>query len=104
MHPFISQQMAQQHIKDLQHEVEVDQVATQLNKAGGTHRRWDNLGFLRGLRVRSRLMYRRPVTLQTTRTDEVNLAEIKPAVMTTFSAMHEVGLVSDTKSHSKDSH
>lgn len=40
-------------------------------------------------------MYRRPVALQTTRTEEVSLAEIKPAVMTTFSAMHEVGLVSE---------
>ena len=95
MHPFISQQMAQQHMKDLQHEVEVDQAAAHINKAGGTYRRRDNLGFLRDLYVRTRLMYRRPVALQTTRTEEVSLAEIKPAVMTTFSVMREVGLVSE---------
>jgi hypothetical protein len=98
MHPFISQQMAQQHMKDLQHEVEVDQVATQMNKAGSTHYRWDNLGFLRDLYVRTRLMYRRqrrPVAQQTTRAEEVSLEEIKPAVLTTFSVMREVGLVSE---------
>lgn len=95
MHPFISQQIAQQHMKELQHEVEVAQAATHINKAGGTHRRWDNLSFLRDLYVRTRLMYRRPVAQQTTRAEEVSLAEIKPAVMTTFSVMREVGLVSE---------
>jgi hypothetical protein len=95
MHPFISQQMAQQHMKDLQHEVEVDQAAAHIHKAESTHHRRDNLNFLRDLYVRTRLMYRRPVAQQTTRTEEVSLAEIKPAVMTTFSVMHEGGLVSE---------
>lgn len=95
MHPFISQQMAQQHMKELQHEAEVAQAATHINKAGGAHRRWHNLGFLRDLYGRTRLMHSRPIALQTTRTEEVSLAEIKPAVMTTFSVMREVGLVSE---------
>ena len=98
MHPFISQQMAQQHMKDLQCEVEVAQAANQLHKAESSHYRRDNLGFLRDLYVRTRLMYRRPVrpvAPQTTRAEEVSLEEIKPAVLTTFSLMREVGLVSE---------
>src|SRR6266516_2615244 len=95
MHPFLNQQLAQQHIDDLRHESEVAQLGDQIKKAGSTLHRWDYLSFLRGLYSWPGRLYRRPTPVQTARLDEVNLEEIKPAVLSTFLAMHEVGLVSE---------
>ena len=95
MHPFLNQQLAQQHIDDLRHESEVAQLGDQIKKAGSARHRWHYLRFLRGLYSWPALLYRRPTPVQTARLDEVSLEEIKPAVLSTFSAMHEVGLVSE---------
>lgn len=95
MHPFLNQQLAQQHIDDLRHESEVAQLGDQIKKAGSARHRWDYLRFLRGLYSWPGLLYRRPTPVQMTRLDEVSLEEIKPAVLSTFLAMHEVGLVSE---------
>src|SRR2546429_8662715 len=94
MHPILNQQLAQQHIDDLRHENEVAQLGDQIKKAGSAHQWRDYLSFLRGLYRRPGLLYKRPTPVQTARLDEVSLEEIKPAVLSTFSAMQEVGLVS----------
>ncbi len=44
---------------------------------------------------RTRLVFRRPVVLSKPMHEEVLLAEIKPALQATFSAMYREGLISD---------
>jgi hypothetical protein len=95
MHPLFNQQLAQQHMDDLRHEAEIAQTAAHMNTAENSKRHEDKLGFLQSLYSRTSLSYRRTVTQQTTRPDEVSLEEIKPAVLTTFSVMREGGLVSE---------
>ncbi len=68
MHPLFNQQLAKQHMEDLQREAKIAQAALLTNMAGEVHHR----------------LY-----------EEVRLEEIKPAVLTTFSVMHEVGLISE---------
>ena len=79
-------------MEDLQREAKIDQAALLTNMAGEVHHRLYPLSFLRywynGART-LRTLYQRPGH------EEVRLEEIKPAVLTTFSFMHEVGLISE---------
>ena len=95
MHPLFNQQLAKQHMEDLQREAKIAQAALLTNMAGEVYHRLYPLSFLR-------YWYNRARTLRTLRTlekrpghEEVRLEEIKPAVLTTFSVMHEVGLISE---------
>jgi len=93
MYPLFNQQLAKQHMEELQREAEIAQAAS---LTGEVHHRVYPLGFLRYWynRVRTlRTLYKRPAVLPGH--EEVRLEEIKPAVLTTFSVMHEVGLVSE---------
>ena len=92
MHPLFNQQLAKQHMEELQREAEIAQAAL---LTGEVHHRLYPLSFLR-------YWYNRARTLRTLRNlerrpghEEVRLEEIKPAVLTTFSAMYEVGMVSE---------
>src|SRR5215470_7502894 len=88
MYPLFNQQLAKQHMEDLQREAKIAQAAS---LTGEVHHRLYPLSFLRYWYNRVRTLYKRPAAGH----DEVRLEEIKPAVLTTFSAMHEVGLVSE---------
>ena len=87
MHPFFNQQMARQHIDDLQHEAELAHLTAHPRQPRSAY-----LRLLRGLYDRTSLLYRRPVVRY--KPQHVKLEEIKPALVSTFSVMHEVGLVS----------
>ena len=92
MHPLFNQQLAKQHLEDLQREAKIAQASLLTNMAGEVHHRLYPLSFLR-------YWYNRARTLRTLDRrpghEEVRLEEIKPAVLTTFSVMHEVGLISE---------
>lgn len=96
MYPLFNQQLAKQHMEELQREAKIAQAAI---LTGEVHHRLYPLGFLRYWYNRARTLrtlrtlYKRPVVLPGH--EEVRLEEIKPAVVTTFSVMHEVGLVSE---------
>ena len=96
MYPLFNQQLAKQHMEDLQREAKIAQAAL---LTGEVHHRLYPLSFLRYWYNRARTLrtlrtlYKRPVVLPGH--EEVRLEEIKPAVVTTFSVMHEVGLVSE---------
>ena len=87
MYPLFNQQLAKQHMEELQREAEIAQAAL---LTGEVHHRLYPLSFLRYWYNRARALYKRPAAGH----EEVKLEEIKPAVLTTFSVMHEVGLVS----------
>ena len=89
MHPLFNQQLAKQHMEDLQREAKIAQASLLTNMAGEVYHRLYPLSFLRYWYNRARTLNRRPGH------EEVRLEEIKPAVLTTFSVMHEVGLVSE---------
>ena len=96
MYPLFNQQLAKQHMEDLQREAKIAQAALLTNIAGEVHHRLYPLSFLRYWYNRARTLrtlYQRPAVLPGH--EEVRLEEIKPAVLTTFSVMHEVGLVSE---------
>ena len=79
-------------MEDLQREAKIAQAALLTNMAGEVYHRLYPLSFLRYWYNRARTLrtlYQRPEH------EEVRLEEIKPAVLTTFSVMHEVGLVSE---------
>src|SRR5690242_18680297 len=88
MHPFFNQQMAMQHMDDLEHEAELAQLTVHLPQLRSAY-----LRFLRGLYKGTRSVYRRPVVRY--KPQHVKLEEIKPALESTFSVMYEVGLVSE---------
>lgn len=73
---------------DLQHEAELVHLTAHLHQPHNMYVRF--LGYLYD---RTRLLYRRPVVRQ--KPQHVKLEEIKPALVSTFSVMHEVGLVSE---------
>jgi len=95
MHPLFNQQLAKQHLQNLQCEAEAARLVAHVDapESGRGHRYY--LNFLRLLYDRTRLLYRRPVVLERPHPVVVSFAEIKPALLSTFSAMHEVGLVSN---------
>lgn len=88
MHPFFNQQMARQHMDKLQHEAELAYLTAHLHRLRSAYIR-----LLGGLYDRTRLLYRRPVVQH--KPQHVKLEEIKPALVSTFSVMYEVGLVSE---------
>src|SRR5712692_4476650 len=92
MHPLLNQELAKQHMENLQHEAMLAYTAMQTNIPGEVHPRFFPLSFLWHWHNRTRLLSRRPVVPH--KLEEVKLEEIKPAVLTTFSVMHEVGLIS----------
>ncbi len=94
MHPLLNQELAKQHMENLQHEAKIANAAMHINIPGEVHHRLFPLSFLWHWHNRTRILSGRPVVLQQSRAEEVRLEEIKPAVLTTFSVMHEVGLVS----------
>src|SRR5258708_8958497 len=93
MHPLLNQQLAKQHMKDIQREARTVHGAILTNRAGEIDHHYGLLSFLQYLYDRTRILYGRPVVLSAS--GEVRLEEIKPAVLTTFSTMHEIGLVSE---------
>ena len=93
MYPLLNQRLAKQHMEELQREAEIAQAAL---LTGEVHHRLYPLSFLRYWYNRARTLrtlYKRSAVLPGH--EEVRLEEIKPAVLTTFSVMHEVGLVSE---------
>ncbi len=77
-------------MEDLQREAKIAHAA---RLTGEVHHRLYPLSFLRYWYTRTKTLYKRPAVLPGH--EEVRLEEIKPAVLTTFSVMHEVGLVSE---------
>jgi hypothetical protein len=93
MHPLFNQQLANQHMEDLQLEAKLAHAAILTHRPGEVHHRLYPLSFLRYWYNWARTLYKRPALLPGH--EEVRLEEIKPAVLTTFSVMHEVGLISE---------
>ncbi|SRR6266567_2535416 len=93
MHTLLNQELAQQHRTDLERESAMAALAAQVCLSDHAHlwgpvvsKRWyDRISFL----------YRRPVVRQEPELENVSLAEIRLAVLTTFHTLHEGGLVSD---------
>ncbi len=93
MHTLLDQELARQHRADLEREIQRAALASQVRLLERAHlwepvvsKRWyDRISFL----------YRRPVVRQGPEFENVSLAEIRPAVLTTFHTLHEGGLVSD---------
>src|SRR5438552_6963582 len=94
MHPLFNQQLARQHMQDLQREVEAAHSAAHLNKAESTGGHRQHLSLLQLWYNRTRVLSGRS-TLQEEYPEVVNFEEIKPALVSTFSTMHETGLVSE---------
>ncbi len=94
MHPLFNQQLAKQHLQDLQREAEAARLVAHVDAPESTSGYRYHLNFLRLLYDRTRLLYRRPVVLAEAHPVVVSFEEIKPALISTFSTMHEVGLVS----------
>ena len=95
MYPLFNQQLAKYHMRDLQCEAETARFAAQADEpeSSSGHRYHSN--FLRFWYNRTRFLYRRPIVLKEKHPEVLNLEEIKPALVATFSAMHDVGLVSE---------
>ena len=93
MHTLLNLELAKQHRADLEREIEMAELVAHVRPAERTRprkpalfKRWYN---------RMSLSYRRPVVRQELDLENVSLAEIRPAVLTTFYTLHESGLVSD---------
>ena len=95
MHPLFNQQLARQHMQDLQCEVEAARSAAHLNKPESTGGQRYPANFLQLWHNRTRLLSRPPVVFKEGHPEVVNFEEIKPALISTFSTMHETGLVSE---------
>jgi hypothetical protein len=95
MHPLFNQQLAKYHMRDLQCEAETARFAAQVDEPESSSSHRYLLIFLRFLHDRTRVLYRRSVVLKVEHPEAVNLEEIKPALVATFSVMHDVGLVSE---------
>jgi len=80
-------------MENLQLEAELARAAILTHRPGEVHHRLYRLISLRYWYNRARTSYKRPAVLRGH--EEVRVEEIKPAVLTTFSVMHEVGLVSE---------
>jgi hypothetical protein len=93
MHPLFNQQLAKQHQQDLQREAEAARLVAHVDAPESASDHRYHLNFLRLLYDRTRVLYRRPVVRAEAHPVVVSFEEIKPALMSTFSAMHEVGLV-----------
>lgn len=94
MHPLFNQQLARQHMQDLQCEVGAARSAAHLNKAESTRGHRFHLSLLQLLHNRTRILSR-PAIVHVGYPEVVNFEEIKPALVSTFSTMHNTGLVSE---------
>ncbi|MGI9059881.1 MAG: hypothetical protein ACR2H5_15030 [Ktedonobacteraceae bacterium] len=91
----LNQQVADYRRLDLQREVEMARLASLCGKlAQKSHQRGQQT-FLSHWFNRTRLLSRRPIVLSKPLHEEVLLAEIKPALQATLSAMYREGLISD---------
>ena len=91
----LNQQVADYRRLDLQREVEMARLASLCGQpAQRSHQRGQQT-FLSLWFNRTRLLSRRPVVLTNPIHEEVLLAEIKPALQATLSAMYREGLISD---------
>jgi len=95
MHPLFNQQLAKQHTEKLQCEAELARRAALVHESESRGSHSYHLNFLHKWYDMTRLLYRRPVVLQKAQAGVVNLEEIKPVLLATFSVMHEGGLVSE---------
>jgi hypothetical protein len=94
MHPLFSQQLGRQHMQDLQCEGEAARSAALLNKAESTCSHHFHLHLFRFWQDMTRILSR-PTVVQERYPEVVNFEEIKPALVSTFSTMHNTGLVSE---------
>ncbi len=94
MHPLFNQQLAKQHLQDLQREAEAARLVAHVDTPESARGYRYHLNFLRLWYDGTRLLYRRPIVRKEAHPAVVSFEEIKPALISTFSAMHEVGLVS----------
>ena len=93
MHTLLNQELAQQHRTDLEREAAMAALAAQVCPSEPAHprrpavfERWyDRISFL----------HRRPAAQPEPDLENISLAEIRPAVLTTFHTLHKGGLVSD---------
>jgi hypothetical protein len=95
MHPLFNQYLATYHRRDLQSEADIARLAAQADEPESSSGHRYHLNFLRFWYNRTRILYRRPIVLKENHPEVLNLEEIKPALVATFSAMHDVGLVSE---------
>ncbi|HEV7235611.1 MAG TPA: hypothetical protein VGN15_05480 [Ktedonobacteraceae bacterium] len=91
----LNQQVADYRRLDLQREVEMARLASLCGKLAQKAHRRGQQSFLSLWFNRTRLLSRRPVVLSKPLHEEVLLAEIKPALQATLSAMYREGLISD---------
>ena len=93
MHTLLNLELAKQHRADLEREIEMAALVAQVcptertrSRKPALFKRWYN---------RMALSYQQPVVRHEADLENVSLAEIRPAVLTTFYTLHEDGLVSD---------
>jgi len=91
----LNQQVADYRRLDIQREVEMARLASLCGKSKQESHRHHQHPFLSLWSNRTRVLSRRPVVLSKSIPGEVSLAEIKPALQATFSAMYQEGLISD---------
>lgn len=95
MHPLFNQQLAKYHRQEIQREAETARLVAQVDKAGKARNPRYHLNLLHFWHARTKLLYRRPTLQEGPHPEVVSFEEIKPALLSTFSVMHERGLVSE---------
>ena len=93
MHTLLNLELAEQHRADLDREIKMAALVAQVRPAERARPRKPVL-FKRWYE-RMSFLYQRPVVRHEPDLENVSLAEIRPAVLTTFYTLHEDGLVSD---------
>jgi len=93
MHTLLNLELAKQHRADLEREIEMAELVAHVRLAERARPRKPAL--FKHWYERISILYRRPVVRQEPDLENVSLAEIRPAVLTTFYTLHEGGLVSD---------
>ncbi len=93
MHTLLNLELAKQHRADLEREIEMAELVAHVRLAERARPRKPAL--FKHWYERISILYRRPVVRQEPDLENVSLAEIRPAVLTTFYTLHEDGLVSD---------
>ena len=93
MHTLLNLELAKQHRADLEREIEMAALVAHMRPVERARPRKPAL--FKHWYERISILYRRPVVRQELDLENVSLAEIRPAVLTTFYTLHEGGLVSD---------
>lgn len=93
MHTLLNLELAKQHRADLEREIAMAALVAQVRPPERALPRKPAL--FKHWYERMSILYRRPVVHQEPELENVSLAEIRPAVLTTFYTLHEEGLVSD---------